>query len=1604
MFQSHLVSHSQATVPVSVPSQRPPPIPRPEINQDVSEEDWISFLAVWTNFKRCTDIADNQVADQLYQCCEKSLAKLLIREQPDIVTRGETELLAAMKRLAVIKIATSIRRTNLLAMKQKHGESFREFYANVKAAAVTCEFRVKCRHECCKDNCAIDYTSNVVKDVLVAGIADAEIRKDILAWTELDSKDDKAVVAFVESKEIAQAAWSDDHISGTAGVSTYRKGSKPESDCKTEQSMKQKLALKGKCKKCSRDISLYKKYQSGKMNNTAFTLCRRCHLEGNSQTTSHKVAEATTSAVESFFIGGIAGNTPYPVNEPASIGPVSAEKLGESSAQRNGHKADSLVNAVTLEHHIFTKEGWKQASALSHPRIRLRMTTCEEDYRNFGIAFPKIQAKHIDVVVDSGAQSCLWSRQSFLRCGFSQEDLIPVLHRMKAANTAPITVDGAIIVRLSGTTKHGDHVEAAVMTYISPDTDNFYLSRESMIQLGIIDRDFPQLGAAQDSHTHNPGPLANNPGVLAEVAETSTIYADCGCLKREMPPEKHAKLPFECTVENVDKMKTWLLTQYASSTFNKCPHQKLPAMEGPPIQIHVDPNATPISLTKPAPVPLHWQDEVKNDLERDVAMGVLERVPLGEPTKWCFRMVVTRKDDGSPRRTVDLSPLNKHCEREVHGSKSPFSLARSVPDNSFKTVYDAWNGFHSVLIREEDRHLTTFITPWGLFRYKRAPQGFLSSGDGYNRRFADLTVHIARIERCVDDTLMHDAELEEHWWRAINFIELCGRAGIVLNPEKFQFAQSTVNFAGFRITKDSVEPLPKYLDAIRGFPTPKNTTDIRSWFGLVNQVSHYAQLRDMMTPFRKFLSPKEKFVWTEELDSIFEESKSQILEAIREGVKIFDMKRHTCLRTDWSKKGIGFLLAQKFCDCNPDCSYGCCSDGWKITLAGSRFLSPAEKNYAPVEGEALAVAWALEQTRYFTMGCNDLKVIVDHKPLTKLFGDRRLDEIDNPRLFRLKRRTLMWRFVIEYQRGALNPFADAMSRHPNRYAELASTSMMSAHDSEEAAYSAGVISETEKLFAVTWEKVQAVSARDEAMCLLADSIRNGFPNSRMDLPEIIRGFWEARESLRCSDGVILYKDRIVIPSALRKQIVDNLHSAHQGVSSIYLRAQTIVYWPSLTSDLEEARNACRSCHRNAPSQAKLPPTAPEIPTTPFQMIFADYFQLVRKHYLVIGDRLSGWTEVVQARVDSASSGSKGLCGALRILFSRIGVPEEISSDGGPEFISQEASDFYTRWGIKHRLSSSYFPQSNGRAEVAVKITKRLLEGNMAENGSLDTDNMVRALLQQRNTPDRDCKLSPAEVLFGRRLRDTLPQLSKSVQIFDSDQLHNQWHQAWAAKEEAIRTRLVRSCEQLETGCKELPSLREGDSVFIQNQDKATGRPNKWDRQGTIIASKDHDQYLVKVHGSGRITLRNRRFLRKFQIRPQIVEKSHPARIITGRGGLSVEQRNDEDRQASQKAPQQVPQQALKQVTQKIQQGVPQEVLHQALQRSAQSPKQVPEQVSQQVLQQAPQQSMQQVPRQVPQRLQQQAPQQVPQQVHQLLSLESMHLYRKCVEIMTFKCL
>ena len=97
-----------------------------------------------------------------------------------------------------------------------------------------------------------------------------------------------------------------------------------------------------------------------------------------------------------------------------------------------------------------------------------------------------------------------------------------------------------------------------------------------------------------------------------------------------------------------------------------------------------------------------------------------------------------------------------------------------------------------------------------------------------------------------------------------------------------------------------------------------------------------------MIPFKPFLSPNTPFRWSVDLESAFQASKSSIIEAIRHGVEIFDIRSRTCLRSDWSKNGNGYF----HCDCATTLP-GCCDDGWTISLAGSRFLTPTEQRYVP---------------------------------------------------------------------------------------------------------------------------------------------------------------------------------------------------------------------------------------------------------------------------------------------------------------------------------------------------------------------------------------------------------------------------------------------------------------------------------------------------------------------------------------------------------------------------------------------------------------------------------------------------------------------------------
>lgn len=217
------------------------------------------------------------------------------------------------------------------------------------------------------------------------------------------------------------------------------------------------------------------------------------------------------------------------------------------------------------------------------------------------------------------------------------------------------------------------------------------------------------------------------------------------------------------------------------------------------------------------------------------------------------------------------------------------------------------------------------------------------------------------------------------------------------------------------------------------------------------------------------------------------------------------------------------------------------------------------------------------------------------------------------------------------------------------------------------------------------------------------------------------------------------KRRIIIPRALCIEVLQSLHSAHQGVTATNERAKTEVYWPKITQDIQKIQGNCLDCTCIPPSQARLPPVQPSIPRYMQLWVYPQLHSrllLVMKgqYYLVAVDRLSARTEVFRIKLGTLESGSAGLCAALRKLFALFGCQMR-----SPVMVVQSSlhESFFNRQGVRHCISSSYLPSSNGRAEEAVKMDKRLMMDNVARDGSLDTDKMVRALLMLRNTQDPD---------------------------------------------------------------------------------------------------------------------------------------------------------------------------------------------------------------------------------------------------------------------------
>ena len=195
--------------------------------------------------------------------------------------------------------------------------------------------------------------------------------------------------------------------------------------------------------------------------------------------------------------------------------------------------------------------------------------------------------------------------------------------------------------------------------------------------------------------------------------------------------------------------------------------------------------------------------------------------------------------------------------------------------------------------------------------------------------------------------------------------------------------------------------------------------------------------------------------------------------------------------------------------------------------------------------------------------------------------------------------------------------------------------------------------------------------------------------------------------------------------------------------------------------------------------------------------------------------------------------------------------------------------FFKNWGVKTRISSAYYPQSNGRAEAGVKSAKRLLMMNTGPGGNLDTDKVAIALLQYLNTPLRGINKSPAQLATGRQLRDGVPSVKQNYKVDIN------WRKTLRDREltlcKAHKKIMARKSTQ-----RNFPLLQPGTKVRIQNQTN-----HEWDRTGTVIEVLKYRQYTIRLDGSGRLSCRNRIHLKPIHDSTPVTPLVQPVPPVPG---------------------------------------------------------------------------------------------------------------------------
>ena len=484
-------------------------------------------------------------------------------------------------------------------------------------------------------------------------------------------------------------------------------------------------------------------------------------------------------------------------------------------------------------------------------------------------------------------------------------------------------------------------------------------------------------------------------------------------------------------------------------------------------------------------------DPVREELDRMLKNGVIKKVT--QPTSWCAPMVPVVKKNGKIRLCIDLKNLNKAVLRENFALKTLDDIAPNLVGAKYFTTLDAASGFWQIPLHEDSQLLTTFITPFGRYAFKRLPFGINSAPEIFQRKMVELLTGLEGVEVIIDDILVHGKSLEQHDQRLAKVLNVINEAGLRLNDEKCHYRQKEVTYFGHCIGENGVRPDESKLSAMKNLKPPVNVKELRSVIGMFQYLGRFVyDLSSIMKPMTDLLKLQTVWSWGTDQKESFDTVKRLICESPT--LAYYDKDKPVIVSADASSYGLGGVLLQPH------------EEGLKPVAFCSRTLTETERRYSQIEKECLASVYVCEKFSRFLIGLPSFVLYTDHKPLVPLFNSKTIDNTPI-RCQRLLLRMMRFNGHVNFVPGKDNIVADVLSRMPqtqeNKDLEL-SAEIQQYVDTVQAVWpmSSGKLSEMKR-----------ATEKDVNLQSVIYFVLNGWPKSEAVVPSQLKPFYTVRSEL-----------------------------------------------------------------------------------------------------------------------------------------------------------------------------------------------------------------------------------------------------------------------------------------------------------------------------------------------------------------------------------------------------------------------------------------------------------------------------------------------------------